>query len=247
MAKPKVFLVDWLAKARELTNELPAIWGPPGLLQDPNQEYKPDRSKLDPIRRLLDIVKVYLTDRIGRKKPSTRPDSGDSFGVFTDDPTLTWPLLSKFTEDLGMTFTDAERRAFVAHSMLCQVMRDGWIGDDFRRLLPTQIASIQGESKSAAKSQTATSKRGGDRRSPLRIAVEDAIRIHPGEAAFVICARLVGDVVESWDSSGVTYWLAPDRLKTRKITLDRFETIFSEANAAIRAATKVGKRRRSTG
>ena len=225
MAKPKVFLVDWLAESRELTNALPEISRPPGILADLN-EWEPDRTNLEPIRYLLNLVKTYLTDRIGRKKPSAK--AGDSYGVFTDDPALTWPLMSKFTEDLGMTFTDAEKRAFVAHNMLGQIMRDGWISDSNRRQLPVQIASIHGESASAKQRAVAANVRKFvDRRSTLAKAIADERgRDHYATAAEVLDRLCGGDVVKEFKCERVFYWKAKGKLVS--VGLDRFENIFSE-------------------
>lgn len=253
MPKPKAFLVDWLAEARALSGAIGEISGPPGLLCDPNtlpglltgpSTWEPDRTKLAPIRHLMDLVRVFLTDRIGRKTPTRKPKHGYSYGVFTDDPMRTWPLLSMFTGKLGMTFTDTEYHAFLAHNMLGVVLRDGWISDFDRRQLPVQIASIQGESASSRASKSARNERKLDRRTltPLdrrsaltRLIAEERGR-DPDATPYEVLDRLcngpadVRDVVQGYKNDRLYYRDVHKKDREMSVSVGQYLKLFAQSN-----------------
>jgi len=222
MAKPKAYLVDWLKEARHLTDDLLHVLPPPGLLADP-ATWKTDEKALKPLRLIMAKLQVYLTSRIGLKTATVKPEAGYSFGIFTDEPMNSWPLLSYFTEDLGMTFSDAEVRAFAAHQMLGQVLRDGWIDAFNRRQLPVQIASIQGVSASQSAAQKASRPRPGrkDRNTELREAKSNRTRNNSGETWKETLQQLQGDgLVIDWTDKVITW--RPSEGETRTTRTSTF-------------------------
>lgn len=218
MAKPKAYSVDWLKEARHLADDLRQVLPPPGLLADPTT-WKTDEKALKPLRLIMATLRVYLTSRIGLKPATVKPAAGYSFGIFTDDPMKSWPLLSHFTEELGMTFSDAEVHGFVAHQMLGQVLRDGWIDDFHRRQLPVQIASIQGVSASQSAAEKASRPRPGrqDRNAELREAKSIRTRNNPAEKWKETLQHLQGDgCVIDWTAEVITWRTTDGEIRTTR-------------------------------
>ena len=232
MAKPKALIVDWLVEARHIKTVIDQISGAPGLLVDLST-WRPDRTGLAPVGHLMRLVRVFLTDRISKKTPTKKPKQGEIYGVFTDDPAKTWPLLEHFTDVLDLEFTDAEQRAFVAHNMLAQILQDGWISSFAREQLPLQVASIQGESVSASRSKSASKERPKvDRRSPLAKLVAEERAKDKDATASEVLHRLVGsnnaDVREAVQFKGDRVQYRNPKGVWTSISHDRFETIFSQ-------------------
>lgn len=218
MAKPKAYLVDWLKEARQLAFDLQHVLPPPGLLADP-ATWKTREEALKPLRLVMAQLQVYLTSRIGLKPATVKPEPGYSFGVFTDDPMKSWPLLLRFTEEFGMKFSESEVSAFVAHQMLGQVLRDGWIDAFHRQHLPVQVASIQGVSASQSAAEKASRPRPGrkDRNAELRDAKSSRTRNNPGETWKETLQQLQGDgFVVDWTDKVVTWRTTEGETRTTR-------------------------------
>lgn len=250
MSKLKAIRVNWIRKAWEVHDVIADINRLAGNALSTEYLAAPDlpASKVAALESLQDALAKHLAYRMSLQKVRLRPPKGSRWAFTSRLPAITLAQRDYLADVVGMDFSGPEQFAVEAHVLIGSTLASRWIADEDKCTLPLLVASIPALVAGVpGKNRGAPRPNSKSKKSTLRLETELAVRNHPGETAFEILNRLAGGVVESSNSNQVSYWSAPGKLK--KITLDRFENIFSEANAAVRAADAAGKRLRrpSTG
>lgn len=248
MPKLRSVGAHWIAEAWQAKRFLSDVGAPPhgnllAAFDMPPLPAEPAQG----LERLGTKVHAHLTYRMSLQKISPRPIYGPHW-QFTESDSFKLRLQLDFFQDhLGLKFSGSDLAAVEAYALIRQVLSLRCAIAEWKADLPLLIASIATPADFNAGLTKNVPRPKADRRSALRKAMELEIKRHPGESAFELLVRLVGSGTVSHKDDKVTYWAKPGVQKT--IGIDRFENIFSEANAALakKVRTATGRRRPSTG
>lgn len=188
---------------------------------------------------LQDAIRRHVNYRMCQRQRSTKSAVSMQLPLTGRDPDETQRQRDSILNAPGVAVSAGEMMAFEAHILLGKILQlqgalPQWVTD-----LPLMVATIPQATPTNPKSCSGIQGRRGDRRGRLRTELESAIRNHPGESARALLDQLSGsDVVVRWSADQVWYHTGKE---IRRITMDRYENTFSEANRSItkhRARTK---------
>lgn len=251
MPQPKSPGIDWNEEAwivLSIISKMPAH--PPGGIEMPEAErqalikaaeknalmrYSADQLKAprewpeDPllsagIRQVIERISLHVSYR-AHKHYGFREKNSDGHPMMlcpiSDDPTKTIQQRALFSSEVGAPIAPPDEMAFTAAIRLGVILRDRWIGREWRETLPLIVASIAGTSSANAKKMKPGAGR-QPRKSGLAIAKEEARRWNPRLTNKELLRHLEGDgIVLAWTDKSVT-WRDPMTDKERTTAMSTF-------------------------
>ncbi|MDP2369820.1 hypothetical protein [Rhodoferax sp.] len=242
MAQIKAQDVNWLDEAWRIASVIAGLpSAPPGLLSVESRWPPLTGTAKLVIELLQDTIALHLAYRskVVHKASITFPDGHKAmFWLHSRDPATTAKAMALLV-NIGVKLQKIDLWAYDAHMKLGRILLDRYVCEEWKRQLPLIVASIGGDFTSRSATLKATQPRQVDRRGPLTIAIEQAVRRADDDATISIYYALKADGKVERREGGKVYYYVGDDLQD--VTWGRFGVIVSDA----RKAKAKGLRRRT--
>lgn len=226
MGQIKAQDINWLDEAWSLSNviaRLPSSNASGGLL---NIQPVPPTRQIDAIAKecievLQSRIALHLAYRLllVHKLSFKRKDGLKGMFIIEDRDPAEFIKAYDAIAAMGVKFTRADFWAIDAHTRLGHVLIDGYVCDEWKRLLPLIVASIGGDTASQSAAQKASRPRPGrkDRNAELREAKSNCVRNNPGESWKETLRQLQGDgCVLDWTDKVITWRTSEGETRTTR-------------------------------
>jgi len=251
MPQPKSPLIDWNEKAwlvRSIIKKMPSH--PPGGIAMPEAERQrllkmaeknalmqysqadltaplewPDDPLLSAgIRLVIKQIALHMSYR-AHKHYGFREKDADGHPLMlnpiSDDPVKTNEQRRLFAEEIGAPLAPQDEMAFAAATRLGVILKDRWIGSEWRETLPLIVASIAGTSAANARKMKPGTIR-QTKKTALALATESARRRNTGFKSKELLRQLQRDGIVSDYTEKQVFWHDPKTDTLKKIAMSTF-------------------------